>query len=278
MVEVKHQVKDFYDQIGWEEVDDGVFQNARYEDLRPVSQEYIHKCHLRVNRHLATGGKYFLDAGSGPVQYPEYLTYSENYQYRVCADISLTAMKAARKRVGEHGLCVVADVAYLPFAANTFDGAVSLHTIHHLPRSEHLRAFRGILRVLKPGQTAVAVNGWKGSPINRTLRSLLGIWYRLRGRKLKKKKNKKNGDDQATGTFVARYNYAWFKEHIMPHLPVEVFVWRSMNVNVMRRFIHDGRGGRTILRVLYALEERFPRYFGARGQYPMIVLTKQEKE
>jgi SAM-dependent methyltransferase len=278
MAEVKHQVKDFYDQIGWEEVDAGVFQNARYEDLRPVSQEYIHKCHMRVNRHLANAGEYFLDAGSGPVQYPEYLTYSENYKYRICADISLTALKAARERVGEHGLYVVADVAYLPFASDSFDGAVSLHTIHHLPRSEHLRAFRGLLRVLKPGSSAVAVNGWKGSPFNRFMKALLRVWYRLRGRKIKSKKNHHEDDDQATGTFVARYNYAWFKEHIMPHLPVQVYVWRSMNVNVMRRFIHEERGGRTILRVLYALEERFPKFFGARGQYPMIVLTKQEKD
>lgn len=278
MAEVKHQVQDFYDQIGWEEIDDGIFQNARYEDLRPVSQEYIRKCHLRVNRHLAPEGKYLLDAGSGPVQYPEYLTYSQNYQYRVCADLSLTALKAARERVGDHGLYVVADVAYLPFTADVFDCAVSLHTIHHLPRSEHLRAFRGILRVLKPGKTAIAVNGWKGSSINRSLRSLIQVWYRLRGRKLKKKPQKDDPDDQATGTFVARYNYAWFKEHIMPHLPVEVHVWRSLNVNIMRRFIHERRGGRLILKVIYALEECFPKYFGRHGQYPMLVLTKPEKE
>ena len=31
-------------------------------------------------------------AGSGPVQWPEYLTYSEGYQYRLCADISITAL------------------------------------------------------------------------------------------------------------------------------------------------------------------------------------------
>ena len=43
----------FYDQVGWQQVSEGQYQNARYEDLRPVSREYIHRCHLRVNRHLA---------------------------------------------------------------------------------------------------------------------------------------------------------------------------------------------------------------------------------
>jgi hypothetical protein len=87
--EIKQQVRQFYDQIGWQQVGGGVYQNARYEDLRPVSQAYIHNCHLRINRHLKPNGKYLLDAGSGPIQYPEYLTYSEGYRYRVCLDLSI---------------------------------------------------------------------------------------------------------------------------------------------------------------------------------------------
>ena len=72
--EVKQQVREFYDQVGWQGAAAGQYQNARYEDLRPVSREYIHKCHLRVKRHLAPRGDLLLDAGSGPVQWPEYLT------------------------------------------------------------------------------------------------------------------------------------------------------------------------------------------------------------
>jgi len=67
--------------------------------------------HLRVNRHLAQHGNCLLDAGSGPVQWPEYLTYSEGYRYRVCADISITALKAARHKLLQRGLYVVADIA-----------------------------------------------------------------------------------------------------------------------------------------------------------------------
>ena len=70
--EVKQRVRQFYDRVGWQTVADGTYQNARYEDLRPVAQEYIHRCHLRVKRFLKPSGKYLLDAGSGPVQYAEY--------------------------------------------------------------------------------------------------------------------------------------------------------------------------------------------------------------
>ena len=92
-IQVKQQVRQFYDQVGWQEVGAGVYQNARFEDLRSVSREYIHKCHLRVARHLSPEGEYFLDVGSGPIQYPEYLEYSNGYQARVCADISIVALQ-----------------------------------------------------------------------------------------------------------------------------------------------------------------------------------------
>ena len=44
----KQKVREFYDEIGWSRESSGYYQNARYEDLRPVSAEYIHKCHLRI--------------------------------------------------------------------------------------------------------------------------------------------------------------------------------------------------------------------------------------
>jgi hypothetical protein len=85
--QVKQQVREFYDQVGWQKAAGDLYQNARYEDLRPVSAEYIRRCHLRVGRHLAQNGRFLLDAGSGPVQYAEYLTYSQGYRYRVCTDV-----------------------------------------------------------------------------------------------------------------------------------------------------------------------------------------------
>ena len=96
----KQKVREFYDEIGWSKESSGYYQNARYEDLRPVSAEYIHKCHMRITPYFEKGGKYLLDVGCGPIQYKEYLTYSEHFEKRVCADISLTALKEARNRIG----------------------------------------------------------------------------------------------------------------------------------------------------------------------------------
>src|SRR3989304_50241 len=158
--EIQRQVREFYDRVGWKEISEGLYQNARYEDLRPVSREYIHRCHLRITRHLHPKGHFFLDAGSGPIQYPEYLDYSKGYQKRICADVSITALKAARERIGSQGSYVVSDVSRLPFVADAFAAVVSLHTIHHLPVSQHVQAYMELRRVLTPGRRAVVVNGW----------------------------------------------------------------------------------------------------------------------
>ena len=61
--DVKRQVREFYDQIGWKQVGEGVYQNAHYDDLRPVVQEYVHNCHLRIPPHLQPQGRFLLDAG-----------------------------------------------------------------------------------------------------------------------------------------------------------------------------------------------------------------------
>ena len=38
-IEIKRQVREFYDHVGWQEASDGFYQNASYEDLRSVSHD-----------------------------------------------------------------------------------------------------------------------------------------------------------------------------------------------------------------------------------------------
>ena len=273
MINTKQQVREFYDQIGWSQVGDGLYQNARYEDLRPVSRDYIHNCHLRVNRHLSPSGDFLLDAGSGPVQWPEYLAYSENYRYRLCADISITALKEARSKLGERGLYVVADIANLPFRADTFDGEVSMHAIHHLPLSEHKRAYLELQRVLKPGRSAVIVNGWHNPLLMRMAEPFINLGRLLSGRGLKRKKDWAEEDDQA-GTFVEKLTPGWLKQELNGVVDYKMYPWRSLSPRFMRWFVRPQFGGKAFLRFIFWMEEKFPGFFGKHGQYPMIVIRK----
>ncbi|MBI4762228.1 MAG: class I SAM-dependent methyltransferase [Chloroflexota bacterium] len=270
----KQQVREFYDQIGWSQVGDGLYQNARYEDLRPVSREYIHKCHMRVKRHLAPSGEILLDAGSGPVQWPEYLTYSEDYKYRLCADISITALKEARARLGEKGLFVVADIANLPFKPNAFDGVVSMHAIHHLPLSEHKRAYLELVRVLKPGKSGVVVNGWHNPLLMRLVEPFIALGRLLSGRSAKKKKKDWSAAEEQAGTFVEKMTPRWLKDELNGVVKIEIYPWRSLSPRFMRWFVRPRLGGKLFLRVIFWLEETLPRFFGENGQYPLIVIKK----
>lgn len=289
-MDVKQQVRDFYDQVGWQELSEGLYQNARYEDLRPVARDYVHRCHMRVARHLQPQGRYLLDAGSGPIQYPEYLEYSSGYRARVCVDISIVALQEARRRIGEiaeggHGMFVVADIARLPFKPDAFDGEVSLHTIHHLPDEEHLQAYSELYRVLAPGRSGVVVNGWDDPPLmnwlDRPVRWANGLrWYarRLRGGAMQEPEEKKatrtsqNGDPK--GTYVRKKDAARLQREVGTVMPLKILVWRSISVRAMRALIHPRLGGRWILSLLFWLEERWPRFFGEKGQYPLIVIGK----
>ena len=273
MENTKQEVRDFYDQIGWSQVGEGLYQNARYEDLRPVSRDYIHACRLRVTRHLAARGRLFLDAGSGPVQWPEYLKFSEGYRFRVCADISITALQEARARLGGHGLYVVADLANLPFKDAAFDGAVSMHAIQHLPLSEHKRAYLDLQRVLNSGTQAVVINAWHNPLLMYAAEPLIHLGRMFNGRGPRRKKQWLAGEE-ASGTHVQRLTPRWLKGQLKGALDFEIFTWRSLSPRFMRWFVRPGLGGKYLLRLVYWLEERFPRFFGENGQYPLIVIRK----
>ncbi|OGO19495.1 MAG: hypothetical protein A2Z14_03990 [Chloroflexi bacterium RBG_16_48_8] len=288
--EIKRQVRDFYNSVGWKQIGEGVYQNARYEDLRPVSREYIHGCHLRVARFLPLEGVYLLDAGSGPIQYPEYLEYSKGYRYRVCLDISILALKEARERLGDRGLYVVADIACLPFKWGVFEGIVSLHTVHHLPPGEHKEAFFGLYALLKPGGSCAIVYTWgEHSPLMRILdrpidwmtRLLKGLNRRLgAGREavqpLENFKPEAKELIRSPGTFTYKHDYGWIKNTLKPLPGLDIRVWRTVSTKFLRAFIHRKALGSFCLRLLFWLEEMAPRLFGRIGQYPLILFHKSE--
>ncbi|HEY9122351.1 MAG TPA: class I SAM-dependent methyltransferase [Brevefilum sp.] len=293
----KKNVKEFFNQVGWKLIDQSRYQNAQFEDLRPVSKEYIHRCHMRVNKHLSPKGRFFLDAGSGPVQYPEYLTYSEDYHARVCMDISIVALQEARKRLGNHGKYVVGDITHLPFKNDAFDGIVSLHTIHHVPMEDKLPAYEELYRALTPGNSMVVVNGWTKAPLMSRLSPFMDFMKRFRGWWLRKVKKQPLKGAEASGktaelnealeaettkppegTYVQKMTAAWLIQALEGRMDYEILVWRSVSVRFLRSVIYPDWGGRFWLKILFLLEEIFPRLLGRIGQYPLVVVNKPAGE
>ena len=73
-------------------------------------------------------------------------------------DIARAPLRLARGNVGA-GRFVQGDICALPFGAGTFDAALSLYAIIHVPRSEHLRILNEAHRVLRPGAPLLVVMG-----------------------------------------------------------------------------------------------------------------------
>lgn len=269
---VKGGNRTFYDEVGWAQDAEGHFGDAvLFEDLRPVSADYISHCHLRVNRYLDPEGQFFLDAASGPVQFPEYLTYSAGYDARVCVDFSYTALRQAKQVLGERGEYVLADVTRLPFRTGTIDGGVSLHTIYHVPSDEQETAFREMHRVLAPGRRFVVVYEWHHSVMR--LFQAPFLLARAIGAVLRKLRPGPAGpSDAAPDLYFHPHSQRWFLGRSWG-FPYEIAVWRSVSVLFLQRYVR-GEAGRRLLRWVYRLEERFPRLLGTIGEYPLIVLQK----
>jgi hypothetical protein len=137
---IKNSVKAWYDLFGWKKGADG-----RYGDTALFSQvDRTAHAFYEMDSHLQfldclPGGTFLLDAASGPVAHPEYKSYSRHYKYRVCVDLSYTALQEAAAKIGRQGFYCMADLCHLPFRDNVFDAVVSGYTIQHIPESDQHR-------------------------------------------------------------------------------------------------------------------------------------------
>jgi hypothetical protein len=117
------------------------------------------------------------------------------------------------------------------------------------------------------------VNGWGYSSLNELFHKIKAF---LKGRKGVGKVNGTLPEELelGKGTFVNKGDAQWLKSALAGKMKFKILVWRSVNTNVMRFFIRPEWGGKLWLRILYRLEEWFPRFFGERGLYPLVVINK----
>jgi ubiquinone/menaquinone biosynthesis C-methylase UbiE len=260
---VEDQVRDFYERSGWQAETTGseaVYADAElWEDLRPCAAEYVSACRRKVLEYLPPSGERILDAGSGPIQYPEYLEYSSGFATRVCVDLSQRALDEARRKLGARGGYVLASLLQLPFPDDHFDAAVSLHTIYHIESDQQDSAVRELLRVLKPGAKAIVVYS---NP------------DRLAAR-LKRLVHGRSSPDSGPIYFFA-HPLSWW-QRFSDQAALEIVPWRSLNANESRRLIPDNALGARMFRALPWFEQAYPRAATWAGCYPMVVLTKHDR-
>jgi hypothetical protein len=130
----------------------------------------------------------------------------------------------------------------------------------------------------------VAVNGWSNPPLMRPFHRLAPYVNRVIAR-LRRKANRGTAAAEPaagaapapaapTGTFVHKSDAKWLRGELQGIVPIQIFVWRSVSTKFTRTYIHAKLAGRLKLRFIYWLEERFPRWLGEKGQYPLITFRK----
>jgi SAM-dependent methyltransferase len=227
---------------------------------------------MRVKKFLKPSGKYFLDAGSGPLSQPEYLLYAADYRYRVCVDLSARALKEARCKLNARGLYVVADLGNLPFREGTFDAVLASHVLYHIPEDEQASAIQELYRTLKSGGTCVIVYMWPTSLITKISECFSRV-----------AKQAGPVNTSQPPLYFHPHDYHWMKRNLPEHWKADIRVWRSVDMAFTRRLIADNWVGKVLLRIIYWLEEMFPHAMARLGRYPMIVIHKtaprrQEKQ
>jgi len=264
--EAEARVAKFYGSVGWE-TEDEITEDARlWEDLRQHAASYVSRCRLRVRRHVPERGRCLLDMASGPIQYPEYLEYSRNFDKRYCVDLSAKALEAARRRIGDHGVFLHGSFFDLDLDEDFFDCSVSLHTIYHIDRDRQEEAVRKMLRVTKPGQPVVIVYS---NP--HTIIDGFGVPRRIRrgiGRLVRRNRT------MDSGVYFHAHPLRWWRR-FSDVADVKIRPWRAFAAHHQRRLFPDSPFGERMLEALFRMEDRYPWFFVSFFQYPMIVLVKR---
>jgi SAM-dependent methyltransferase len=253
---VEESVANFYNARGWIERDGSTTDDALlWEDLRECAREYVSYCRRRVALHIPKQGRFFLDVGSGPIQYPEYLDYSRGYEKRYCIDLSATALSRAAEKIGDHGVFINQSIFDADLPEDYFDCCVSLHVIYHIEKARQEEAVLKLLRVTKRGCPVVIVyfNPDSFGPLRTVLR-----------------RNAKNCND----LYFQPHPLSWW-DRFDDVADIQVFLWRSFTASDQKRLFPNNRLGSWMFRRLVAIEEKHQRLMIRLFRYPMIVLKRR---
>jgi ubiquinone/menaquinone biosynthesis C-methylase UbiE/uncharacterized protein YbaR (Trm112 family) len=264
----KRVVQTFYDTFGWQKTEGGSYQDtAIFVDTRSVSRNLTSRCMRRVKKYLPKRGRFLLDAGSGPIPHDEYLEYHENFERRICIDLSELALREAQKKLGDRGVYIIGDMTNLPLKDGVIDGIVSSHVIYHIPADEQPKAFKELWRVLAPGGRAAIVYVWPRSPVATALQ-----WLFCRLLPVNASAATAAGEARPDLYFHA-HSWEWFKRQNWP-FRYRIASFRLISNDMMRRHFNDGFISRAIASGILAFQAAFPGLAGKYGKYPIILIEK----
>lgn len=263
------RTRNFYEEAGWSVDSSGLYQDTkRFVDTRTTSLRFTRACMTRLRKYFTRGGRYLLDAGSGPIAHDELLQYGDKFEKRICVDLSAAALREARRKLGPRGIYLQGDLTNLPIQSDIVDAAMSYHVIYQLQPDRQAAAFREIWRVLKPGGIAVIVYWWPETKLAWRVERLARLMFG--------QIPQSNSEEQSAGTDTPDHNplsLGWFTAQNWP-FRYSFDTYRVVGNSFLRNSIPDNWRGAAFLEGLMAFQKLAPSYCGKYGLMPAIVVHK----
>jgi SAM-dependent methyltransferase len=196
------------------------------------------------------------------------MSYHENFERRVCVDLSFPALVEAKRKLGVRGIYIMADVTSLPIADGAMQGVVCCHVLYHVPAQEQRKALNELARVLETGGRGAVVYKWAYSPLSRYINKVFDRLSILIGRPpmVDSKRNapalyaRPQPREWLLGqTWLFRYRLACF---------------RLVDGASMRKYMTEARLWRLITAMMFTWQRAMPRFTGKYGLYPIIIIEK----
>ena len=282
-------VREWYDSFGWIKSNEGTYGDSALFSFarRNAAKTYEVLSHISLFEKLGSG-RYLLDAASGAIAHPEYLSYSLFFEKRICVDFSRRALAEAKQKLGGSGIYVLADICHLPFSDNEIDSVVSLYTIQHVLADDQERAFAELYRVSKPGGKLLVVNeaqitkprlrGWLLWPLI-TVSRLVCRFKEVEESSAENTKKQEHTTTSAppdTGEIPALYGcvrpIAWWRRcssQLGAHASVSVFRFFSHD-EIQQWFRNRPKTART----LFYVEQLFGSLIAGGARYLLVEVTK----
>lgn len=225
---------------------------------------------MRVGKYISPGGTYLLDAGSGAIPHDEMLAYHQNYEKRICVDMSETALNEAKRKLGDRGVFILGDITKLPFKDGTIDSFVCCHAIYHVPKDDQEKVFSELVRILKSGSKGAVVYSWDKSVLEKLFRMLSKFVCLVAKAPEVVAINRGN----APGLYSWFHTRQWFTEKKWL-FDYEIYSYRLLSGDFIQKVLDSSLRSRLITSMATMLESKFPKFTGKYGKYPIIQIMRK---
>ncbi len=271
-------VRAFYDDFGWKRTEDGRFHDsALFVEEKNSTESYYLSTIQRLSQFLRPEGRYILDVASGPVFQPENQAFSAHFDKRICVDISIRALKEARRNIGEDkGIFINGDFTNLPLRDEICDNSMSIHTLYHVPKELQGTAVRELIRVTKPGSNIIILYNWAWhSWLMNVL--LLPVRVVKAAQRLYRYLTVPAKDRWLSGgLYFYPHTPAWFEDIAKEKgMEVSFHALTSIHQDFVKYYVHDKVGGAALLRFVLRMEEKHSGYLGRHGAFGYVVLRQK---